>query len=31
METPLIDLQEVRKAFGPVEVLKGDTMQVIPG
>jgi D-xylose transport system ATP-binding protein len=31
VETPLIDLQDVRKAFGPVEVLKGVTMQVFPG
>ena len=31
METPLIDLKDIRKSFGPVEVLKGVDMQVYAG
>ena len=31
VEAPLIDLQDIRKSFGPVEVLKGVTMQVYAG
>ena len=31
METPIIELKDVRKSFGPVEVLKGVNMQVYPG
>ena len=31
METPIIELQNVRKSFGPVEVLKGVNMTVYPG
>ena len=31
METPIIELQDVRKSFGPVEVLKGVDMAVYPG
>ena len=31
METPIIELQDVRKSFGPVEVLKGVNMAVYPG
>jgi D-xylose transport system ATP-binding protein len=31
VETPLIDLHDVRKSFGPVEVLKGVDMQVYAG
>ena len=31
METPIIELQDIRKSFGPVEVLKGVNMQVYPG
>ena len=30
METPIIELQNVRKSFGPVEVLKGVNMTVLP-
>jgi D-xylose transport system ATP-binding protein len=29
--TPIIDLRDIRKSFGPVEVLKGVNMQVYPG
>ena len=31
METPIIEMQDIRKSFGPVEVLKGVNMQVYPG
>src|SRR5512133_1842192 len=31
VETPIIELQDVRKSFGPVEVLKGVNMTVYPG
>ena len=31
MVTPIIELKDVRKSFGPVEVLKGVNMQVYPG
>ena len=32
METPIIELQDIRKSFGPVEVLKGVVnMQVYAG
>ena len=31
METPIIELQDIRKSFGPVEVLKGVNMEVYPG
>jgi D-xylose transport system ATP-binding protein len=31
VETPIIELQDVRKSFGPVEVLKGVNMAVYPG
>jgi len=31
VETPIIDLQDIRKSFGPVEVLKGVNMQVYAG
>ena len=31
METPIIELQDVRKSFGPVEVLKGVDMKVYAG
>ena len=31
METPIIELQDIRKSFGPVEVLKGVNMQVYAG
>ena len=31
METPIIELQDIRKSFGPVEVLKGVNMKVFPG
>ena len=31
METPIIELKDVRKSFGPVEVLKGVDMQVYAG
>jgi D-xylose transport system ATP-binding protein len=31
VETPIIELQNVRKAFGPVEVLKGVNMKVYAG
>ena len=31
METPIIELQDIRKSFGPVEVLKGVDMQVYAG
>ena len=29
--TPIIELQDIRKSFGPVEVLKGVNMTVFPG
>ena len=31
MEAPIIELQDIRKSFGPVEVLKGVNMQVYAG
>jgi D-xylose transport system ATP-binding protein len=31
VETPIIELQDIRKSFGPVEVLKGVNMKVFPG
>ena len=31
METPIIELKDIRKSFGPVEVLKGVDMQVYAG
>ena len=31
METPIIELKDIRKSFGPVEVLKGVDMKVYPG
>jgi D-xylose transport system ATP-binding protein len=31
VETPIIELQDIRKSFGPVEVLKGVNMTVYPG
>lgn len=31
METPIIELQDIRKSFGPVEVLKGVSLQLFPG
>jgi D-xylose transport system ATP-binding protein len=31
VETPIIELKDVRKSFGPVEVLKGVNMTVFPG
>jgi D-xylose transport system ATP-binding protein len=31
VEVPIIDLVDIRKSFGPVEVLKGVNLQVFPG
>jgi D-xylose transport system ATP-binding protein len=31
VETPIIELKNIRKSFGPVEVLKGVDMKVLPG
>ncbi len=31
METPIIELKNIRKSFGPVDVLKGVDMRVYPG
>jgi D-xylose transport system ATP-binding protein len=31
VETPIIELKNIRKSFGPVEVLKGVDMRVYPG
>ena len=31
METPIIELKDIRKSFGPVDVLKGVNMQVYAG
>ncbi len=31
MDVPIIDLANIRKSFGPVEVLKGVKLQVFPG
>ena len=31
MEVPLIELVNIRKSFGPVEVLKGVNLQIFPG
>jgi D-xylose transport system ATP-binding protein len=31
VESPIIELQDIRKSFGPVEVLKGVNMTVYPG
>jgi len=31
VETPIIELKDIRKSFGPVEVLKGVDMQVYAG
>ena len=30
METPIIELKDIRKSFGPVEVLKGVNMHGLP-
>ena len=31
MDSPIIELKDIRKSFGPVDVLKGVNMRVYPG